>query len=272
MFSLNRECRYRRKSVTDLLNNDKQTEHDRYDCRAKSLLKTEIKVNGTVPILGSLSVPPIYQAPYVYYEHCIRKYIKKNHDVLELGSGTGLHTYSLVLTGARIVASDISCHALEVLSMRLNNRALIKVADMEALPFDDSSFDVVASAGSLSYGNPDIVDKEIMRVLRPGGIFICVDSLNHNPIYRFNRWFHYVSGSRTKSTLLQMPTIERIQAISDRFNTARVQYFGSISYITPFLAFVVGQNYAAKISDAVDHLVKVQQSAFKFVLIACGRL
>ena len=65
---------------------------------------------------------------------------------------------------------------------------------MEDLPFSNNSFDVVASAGSLSYGSKKIVDKEILRILRPNGIFICVDSLNNNPIYRFNRFQNYLRG------------------------------------------------------------------------------
>jgi len=148
----------------------------------------------------------------------------------------------------------------------------ICVADMESLPFEANSFDVIAIAGSLSYGEPDLVDAEVRRVLRPGGIFICVDSLNHNPIYRFNRWFHFLRGRRTKSTLLRMPTIARIQSISMEFKSAEVSYFGAVSYLMPVLAGIMGQSRAAQISDTVDRVVHVRRSAFKFVLVACGRL
>jgi hypothetical protein len=40
----------------------------------------------------------------------------------------------------------------------------------------------------------------------------------------------------------------------------------------PLLAHVVGENYAGRISDVVDRLIGVQRSAFKFVLVARGRL
>jgi hypothetical protein len=99
-----------------------------------------------------------------------------------------------------------------------------------------------------------------------------VGSLNHNPIYQFNRWLHYLGGFRTKSTLLRMPTMERIQSISRGFNSAEVRFFGAVSYLMPVLARIIGQNYAAKVSDAVDRLVHVRRSAFKFVLAAIGRL
>jgi ubiquinone/menaquinone biosynthesis C-methylase UbiE len=37
------------------------------------------------------------------------------------------------------------------------------------------------SAGSLSYGDNDIVMNEIYRVLKLQGVFIAIDSLNNNP-------------------------------------------------------------------------------------------
>jgi ubiquinone/menaquinone biosynthesis C-methylase UbiE len=257
------------------MNSDKKTEYLRYDTRAKSLLATGTSAVEKVLTFGSLAVPPIYRTPYTYYEECICRFVRSNHEVLELGSGTGLHTYALVQTGARVVASDISRHSLEVLSQRFNRereRVKTQAADMEALPFKDNSFDVVTSAGSLSYGDPDPVDTEVRRVLRPGGIFICVDSLKHNPIYRFNRWLHYLRGDRTKSTLFRMPTIMRIQSICKGFKSSEIHFFGAISYLMPVLARIVGQNPAANISDAVDRLVKVRRIAFKFVLVAQGRL
>lgn len=253
------------------MNNDKSTECLRYDVRAQALQAAGNTVLGTEPALGSLVIPPIFRTPYIYYEQCVRRYISKGHAVLELGSGTGLHTYALVQTGARVMASDISSHSLEVLSHRIGG-VKTRVADMESLPFETQSFDVVASAGSLSYGDPNLVDAEIRRVLRLGGIFICVDSLNHNPIYRFNRWFHYLRGVRTKSTLLRMPTMERIQSISQGFKSTDVRFFGAASCLMPVLARIVGQSHAAEVSDVVDRLVHVRRSAFKFVLVARGRL
>jgi ubiquinone/menaquinone biosynthesis C-methylase UbiE len=253
------------------MNNDKKTEHLRYDARAQSLLSAGTSKVEIALVPGSLAVPTVYRAPYSYYEQCIRKYICKEDDILELCSGTGLHTYVLAQTGARVMASDISRHSLDVLAQRIKG-VTTRVADIESLPFEDSSFDVIAIAGSLSYGDPDLVDAEIQRVLRPGGIFLCVDSLNHNPLYRFNRWFHYRRGVRTKSTLLRMPTMDRIQSISRGFKSAEVHYFGAVAYLMPVLAHIIGQSLAANVSDAIDGFVHVRRAAFKFVLVAHGRL
>ena len=142
------------------------------------------------------------------------------------------------------------------------------VADMEKLPFENQSFDVVASAGSLSYGEAQKVDKEIRRVLKPNGFFICVDSLNHNPIYKFNRYIHFLRGARSKMTLLNMPTLQRINSLNTKYKKFDVKYFGSISCLMPFIKIITGTENAKKISDFVDKLFRVKKSAFKFVLVA----
>ena len=252
------------------MNGDKQAELSRYDSRARDIL-VDGKVGGAALIYGALACPPVLRSPYSYYEQCIRQHISHHHDVLELGSGTGMHTYALLLTGARVVASDISSKSLVVLSQRLVH-VKTAVADMEALPFADHSFDVITSAGSLSYGDPALVDAELSRVLRPGGIFICVDSLNHNPVYRLNRWLHYKRGVRTQSTLLRMPTLGRIATIAQVFAETYVRYFGTMTYLMPILARIIGQNRASAISDYMDQVINVHRSAFKFVLVAKGRL
>ena len=254
------------------MDTDKNTECLRYDARARSLLASGNSRVETVPAFGSSAIPPILRAPYVYYEQCIRRFVCKHHEVIELGCGTGMHTHVLVQTGARVVASDISSLSLKVLSQLLGGGVTTRVADMESLPFEAGSFDVVAMAGSMSYGDPGKVDAEIRRVLRPGGMFICVDSLNHNPIYRINRWVQNLQGIRTKSTFLRIPTMARIQTIAKEFESVEVRFFGAVSFLMPLLAFMIGQFRAAEVSDAIDRFVNVRRSAFKFVMVARGRL
>jgi ubiquinone/menaquinone biosynthesis C-methylase UbiE len=45
---------------------------------------------------------------------------------------------------------------------------------MEKLPFADQSFDLIVSAGSLSYGDNDIVMNEIYRVLKLIHYFVTI--------------------------------------------------------------------------------------------------
>ena len=167
-------------------------------------------------------------------------------------------------------ATDISEQSLELLRKRLNGSGNLKteVADMESLPFENGSFDVVTSAGSLSYGDNDRVMMVIFRVLKQGGVFICVDSLNHNPIYRINRWMHYLRGNRTFSTLKRMPTLSLVEKYRLKFGTVNVQYFGSISWVAPLLSKILNEKIGTRISDYFDKMFSVRKSAFKFVMVA----
>ncbi len=252
-------------------NQDKLIECGRYDARAMSQLVGNQVV--TAAHLGSESMPPFLKAPYAYYEKKIFELILPYHRVLELCAGSGLHTRALMQTGAKITATDISPNSLRLLKQKLKDapgNLMTEVADMESLPFDDASFDVIACAGGLSYGEPILVDTEIRRVLRTGGMLICVDSLNHNPIYRLNRWLHYLRGNRSKSTLKRMPDLARIRNLSEGFSTVNVRFFGAMSFAMPGIAHLFGENAARVASDRIDQLVGVRRSAFKFVVVAQG--
>jgi ubiquinone/menaquinone biosynthesis C-methylase UbiE len=248
---------------------DKRTELERYRGRARSLL-AEVPANRSLG-MGSDVIPPIYRAPYLCYELHARRLIRPHQVVLELGAGTGAHTTALTQTGAEVIATDISYDALRVLAAEALPGAAVVAADMESLPFADESFDLVACAGSLSYADPDGLDAEIRRVLRPGGALLCVDSLNHNPIYRLNRWVHFKRGQRTQRTLRYMPTELRLARIAAGFEKASIEYFGCATFLMPAVAGAFGQNVAARVSDVLDHLVRPRRSAFKFVLAAEGK-
>lgn len=252
---------------------DKSEELQRYDARARQTLQST-KLMETVQF-GVAAVSPIHRAPFAFYERCMRELVLPSHRVLELGAGSGVHTYVLLQTGARVTATDLSPNALALLERNLaaigKGRLVTEVADIEALPFESGSFDVVACAGSLSYGDARLVDREVQRVLRPGGTFICVDSFNHNPIYRLNRWMQYLRGKRSRSTLLRMPNAARIDALRGHFDSVEVRYFGGLTWAMPLLARVLGSARAAALSDAFDQLLNVRFSAFKFVLVARGR-
>ncbi len=252
------------------MDRDKLTELERYDARAREQLDGSGAL--TAPSgFGASAMPHYLRAPYLHYEKQIAALVRPDHRVLELGAGSGLHTLSLARTGAAVIASDISSQSLALLdrhALSMGEKVTTCLADMEALPFEDNSFDVVACAGSLSYGLPESVDTEIIRVLRKGGLFLCVDSLNHNPIYRLNRLIHSRQGRRTKSTLKRMPDLGRISRISRHFDAAEVHFFGALTFAMPLAARLVGAERAGFLSDFFDRVAKVRRSAFKFVLIA----
>jgi SAM-dependent methyltransferase len=251
--------------------NDRDVERRRYDETADA---RRGQPGADHRPLGAMDVPELYREPYTFYERVIEESVQRTDRVLEIGSGSGLHSAVLARSAASVVATDVAEKALSLLARRFENDAGLYVcaADMEALPFREGSFDVVASAGSLSYGEPACVDAEISRVLRKGGSFVCVDSLNHNPAYRLNRWIHYVRGRRTLSTLRRMPDLSRIAGIGARFESMEVRYFGGFLWALPAVVRIVGVERAVRLSRSLDRLLHVRRSAFKFVLVARGRL
>lgn len=257
-----------------MTNRDKLVERDRYDGRAREQLSRSMAsafIDDSC--LGWRSMPVYLQQPYIYYERKISELISARSQVLELGAGMGSHTRAILQTGAQAIISDISPNCLKYVRRLFESsfgNFRTEVADIENLPFDDEAFEVVVCAGSLSYGAPNLVDAGISRVLRPGGMLICVDSLNHNPVYRANRWLHYMRGNRSLSTLSRMPDLARIRSLSKGFSSVDVRFFGAVSYAMPGISRLFGEQTARALSDRIDELVGVRRSAFKFVLVAQG--
>jgi SAM-dependent methyltransferase len=250
---------------------DKIIEFARYDTRAQELLNQIYA--GEQLSRGMQKMASYIAAPYSYYARACSNFLTKDSCVLELGAGMGFHTEALLRTGAQVTASDILPNTLRLLRQHFPTYVETlntAVADMESLPFEDSSFDVIASVGSLSYGNPCLVNAEIRRVLRPGGSLMCVDSLNHNPIYRLNRWAQYLRGNRSMSTLKRMPNLSRIKTLVGGFKIVDIQYFGAISFAMPAVARCFGDEFANDVSEKFDKFINVKRSAFKFVIVARG--
>jgi ubiquinone/menaquinone biosynthesis C-methylase UbiE/glycosyltransferase involved in cell wall biosynthesis len=250
------------------VSSDKDLEHERYEQRARAALSEGQNLESDYELTV---LPAALSAPYEAYTAEISAAVDNAETrVLEIGAGTGMYTETILQTGARVTATDISESALEILQRRMAQYGNFetRVADMEALPFADGAFDLVVSAGSLSYGDNQIVMDEIYRVLDSGGKFICVDSLNHSPIYRLNRWIQYLRGLRTRSTIERMPTQALVRQYGQKFGQVRSQYFGSITWSMPLLKIFLADETFARISARIDRLVGVSKSAFKLVMVA----
>jgi ubiquinone/menaquinone biosynthesis C-methylase UbiE len=248
---------------------DKILERERYEERAANHTETDDE-----KAVGVESVVLSLRTPYLSYAEKLKKYIKPQSKVLEIGAGTGEFTDMLfhLTTYGFVVATDISGSSLELLQKRYNDvpNLQTRVADMESLPFENELFDVVCSAGSLSYGDNIMVMNEIYRVIKRGGVFVCVDSLNHNPIYKLNRWIHYKRGHRSLSVIRRTPKITLINAYGDKFGLVESYYYGSVSWAIPFLLKLMPVSKASLLSDWIDKKLSVKnikKAAFKFVMV-----
>lgn len=131
--------------------------------------------------------------------------------VLDVASGTGDIAIRLAraLPRARVVASDFSENMLAVAQRRIEEAGItsIEVSCQNAMQmsFSDASFDAV----TISFGLRNMPDfrrvvEQCVRVLRPGGLFACLDaSYPTNPLVRpfFRLYFAHL-----------MPLIGRVLA------------------------------------------------------------
>ncbi len=93
--------------------------------------------------------------------------------VLDVAAGSGNAAISAARRGARVTASDFVESLLEVAQRRAEVEGLslaTTVADAQALPFEDESFDVVLSTfGAMFAPDQQRAAGELLRVCRPAG-------------------------------------------------------------------------------------------------------
>ena len=99
--------------------------------------------------------------------------------VLDVAAGTGNVAIPAALTGAEVVAADLTPELLDVGRRLAAERGLElrwEVADAEAMPFDDASFDVVTSCVGVMFApHHQPAADELVRVTRPGGTIALVN-------------------------------------------------------------------------------------------------
>lgn len=103
--------------------------------------------------------------------------------ILDIATGTGDLAINLTKTNAKkIIGLDISEGMLEVGRKKITNKKLdetitMMVGDSENLPFDNDTFDAITVAfGIRNFENLEKGLSEILRVLKPNGIFAILET------------------------------------------------------------------------------------------------
>lgn len=99
---------------------------------------------------------------------------------LDMGCGGGHVAFALALHAREVVAYDLSPDMLRAVAATAASKGLANIetrqGPVEALPFADASFDMVASRYSAHHWRGfDAALKEARRVLRPGGVAVFAD-------------------------------------------------------------------------------------------------
>ncbi|TDQ11025.1 class I SAM-dependent methyltransferase [Pedobacter metabolipauper] len=126
-------------------------------------------------IFGDIDIYLFDQLTKGTYDQC--------NTILDAGCGTGRNLVYFLKSDAQVFGVDMSEQAITQLRnlaatiSELSPEENFKVANVEELPFEDESFDLVISSAVLHFAK-DLNHFEAMlnsmwRVLRPGGYFFC---------------------------------------------------------------------------------------------------
>lgn len=113
--------------------------------------------------------------------------------VLDYCCGNGEDAIDAAKHGARRVCGiDISDVSIRNCRQRAAEEGVeavceFRTMDAEALEFPDSTFDVVVEYGTLHHLDLQKGLAELARVLKPGGVVICTETLAHNPLIQWYR-------------------------------------------------------------------------------------
>ncbi|MFN3551130.1 MAG: class I SAM-dependent methyltransferase, partial [Endomicrobiia bacterium] len=132
----------------------------------------------------------------------LKKFVKPNHNVLDLGCGTGIllpYLKSLVGKKGKVYALDFSEKMLNKAKEKFGNEIFYIKANAHNLPFKKEKFESVVCLDTF----PHFVDKfkvikEINRILKPKGYFVITHSENKHIVNKH----HKKVGGVVKNDLL----------------------------------------------------------------------
>jgi SAM-dependent methyltransferase len=105
----------------------------------------------------------------------LRAILPPSGATLEVGAGSGRLSCLLGMAGYRTVCLDYSLEALKAAQVNYataKTQGRFIVGDGSGLPLRDGAFDVVLSTGLLEhFHDPSPIVREMVRVLKPGGLF-----------------------------------------------------------------------------------------------------
>ena len=149
----------------------------------------------------------------------------RGRQLLEVGCGIGTDLVRFARGGAVVTGVDLSSTAIDLARQNFalhDVTARLEVANGEALPFADDSFDVVYGHGVIQYtADPATLLAECHRVLRPGGQAIFM-------VYNRISWLNGLSKlmkvdlEHEDAPVLRKFTIAEFRQLLTRFSNVRI--------------------------------------------------
>ena len=247
---------------------------DFYDGRASGFDTSSLR---GPDVYGSRLLAPVLRAPYRRWEELMRHGGTEGRRLLDFGCGQGRFSIFPAREGfERVFGVDISGDSVEVARQRaeyfgVGERTEFLQGDCEDLPFDDDTFDVVIESGTLPCLDLERALASVRRVLKPGGCFLLVDTLGHNPILNYRRRRSMKVGERAEHVVSHILRVEQFPTIERHFRIVSARFFNLFVFAAlPVARTVIGPGLVRGL-EAIDRCLFgcmpfLRRHAFKVVL------
>lgn len=126
-------------------------------------------------------VSRVCASQYIRAYELVGRYVPRGSRVLDWGAGSGHFSYFLLERGNHVTAFTLEKHCGlddHLRASYADRYESVASHDARLLPFQDESFHAVVSIGVLEHvretgGSEEASLREIRRVLKPGGVFLC---------------------------------------------------------------------------------------------------
>ncbi|MDD2731825.1 MAG: class I SAM-dependent methyltransferase [Candidatus Pacebacteria bacterium] len=196
--------------------------------------------------------------------------------VLDYGCGNGIHSVWLAKSKAEVKAIDLSENSLQIAGKRamiekVEDKIEFYKMDCEKMEFDDSSFDIIFDGGTFSSLDLKSAWPELLRVLKPNGCLIGIETFGHNPLANFKRLINKVLKKRTNWAASHIFKMKDLKEAEKYFNKIDVYSFHIVScLIFPFLNLPLGKTLLRLFERLDKMLFKapfLKRYAFKIVFV-----
>lgn len=154
--------------------------------------------------------------------------------LLDVGCGLGEASVYFALEGAIVTATDISpgmCEATQKLASANGVTLETHVSAIEDLGLGSRSFDIIYTGNTLHHADLPVTLDNVLRHLKPDGMFASWDPVAYNPI---------INVYRAIATKVRTPDehplrLRDIREVTSRFKNAEVSWF----WFTSLLVFIL---------------------------------
>lgn len=196
------------------------------------------------------------------FENAISEIIENkvgNGIILDYGCGNGAKSIKYASQKWKILGIDISSQSIEEAHKKQNEFTEYFVMDCERMKFEDNYFDIIFDYGTLSSLDIKSAIPEIVRVLKPSGFLVSIETLGHNPLMNLWRKLNVKKGKRTIWAADHIMKLDGWNYISKYLIKHEERYFG----LTVMLAYPFFKILNLRGEHLISLLQKIDQVLFR---------